>query len=123
MDRDSFFNDLRSFREEWNVYIAEEGIEKTRRNFRNFLAWGVHNDVIKENEVTEYPDGGLIDGGKTIDPNTETQKIEKTMKQVTLILKAPLDSEDKEYYDIKIHGPAGEEIDFDIIEEQDVSAD
>jgi len=105
MDRDSFLNDLRSFREQWDIFVAEEGIEKIRRDFRNLLSWGIHNDAIKENEITEYPDGELI-----------------WIKQVDLIFKAPLDSEGKEFYDIKIFGPSGEELDFDIIGAEDVSA-
>ncbi len=61
MNRDTFFNDLRLYREEWDIYLAEEGREKTRRNFRNFLAWGVYEGAIKQDEITEYPDGELID--------------------------------------------------------------
>ena len=58
---DAFYCDLRSFREEWDVFVAEEGQEKIRRDFRNLLAWGVSDGIIKQGEITEYPDGKGIE--------------------------------------------------------------
>jgi len=61
VDREKFFDHLRLYREEWDIYVAEEGKEKTRRDFRNHIAWGVYNDVLKPDEITAYPDGELIE--------------------------------------------------------------